>query len=161
MAGNHSNGSDEFNGFEGVIWSHGKVITNGKYGDIDIVIRQPFHIVSQGCVASVIDGGAIVQLEQEAAGVAAVGSIGQAGTMMGDGHFTTTEGELVAATDVQWVYVFHALCAQPANDRSPCHNRSWRASYRIARNVLGLRHVATVVRAGRVDFGIRLSGGMR
>src|SRR5210317_598121 len=108
MNGYYLPGFDEFYSPQGVVGSHGKIISDGQDSQVDTFFADELHVVEQPGVAGVIYFF-VVDVEQKSAGIAAVGAIRQHGAVLGDGQFNPAPGIIKPAADVLGMDVLNSL----------------------------------------------------
>ena len=107
--GNDAGGVDELDGFEGVVGPHGVVVADGEEGEVDAGFADEFHIAEEGGVGGVVDGGTVLEFEEEAGGVAAVTAAWDGRSVEGEGEFDVDPAEVVTAAVLHAVDVFEGL----------------------------------------------------
>ena len=113
-------GAEEFGGEEGMVGAHGEGVADGEAGEIDFVeFAEELHVGEEGGVAGEVDGfgfAAVFELDDPAAGLAAVGAVGEGGGVKGDGVGDGAEGEGFGAAVVHIDDVWGALFFEVGGD---------------------------------------------
>ena len=115
MAGDDGMRFEEVERNQGIIRTHGEVVTYTDDSQIKIVAADKRHIREQGSVARNVDLLAI-EREQETGRISAVASIWQTRAVVGHRKFHMAKRMLEAAAQMLRMGIFHPLVPQPTNN---------------------------------------------